>query len=76
MNMRTVLHNIARIAFLGGAAAILLVFLELIAQFLGMSLIGKMYSLGRILELAATLLIFVIAVTLHEVRADPRASRS
>jgi hypothetical protein len=76
MNMRTVLHNIARFAFLGGAVAILLVFLELIAQFLGMSLIGKMYSLGRILELAATLLIFVITVTLHEVRADLRASRS
>ena len=75
MNMQSLLHNSARLAFLGASAAIVLVFLELIAQFMGMSLIGKMYSLGRILELAATLLVFVIAVTLREVRDGRSADR-
>ena len=76
MNMQTLLHNMARLAFLGASAAIALVFLELIATFLGISLIGKMYSLGRILELAATLLVFVIAIMLREIRDELRTNRS
>jgi hypothetical protein len=74
--MQTLLHNTARLAFLGAATAMALVLLELVGQFIGFSLTGKMYSLGRIMELAATLLVFVIVVILREIRDALRANLS
>ena len=76
MNIQSLLHNVARLAFLGASATIALAFLELVAQILGASLIGEMYSSGRLLELAAALLVFVIAVELREIRDELRANRS
>jgi hypothetical protein len=62
MDKHRILHNSARAVFLGAAAAIVLAFVEWGANFLGSSLIGYAYAPGRILELSATLLIYVVAV--------------
>ena len=75
MNKHDILHNSARIVFIGASAAILLAFLELGAQFFGTSLIGNLYPSGRIIELAAALLVLVIAITLREIRDELRAGR-
>ena len=75
MNKHDILHNSARIVFIGASAAILLAFLELGAQFFGTSLIGNLYPPGRIIELAAALLVLVIAITLREIRDELRAGR-
>ncbi len=67
MDKRNILHNSARVVFIVAAGAILLAFLELGVQFLGTSLIGHTYSAGRILELSAMLLIYVLTVLVWEV---------
>ena len=70
MDKRNILHLSARVVFVGASAGILLAFLELAVNFLGTSLIGNTYAPGRILELSATLLIYVLAVLVWEVLAE------
>ena len=76
MNKHDILHNSARIVFIGASAAILLAFLELGAQFFGTSLIGRAYAAGRILELSATLLIYVLTVLVWEVLAEIKSRQT
>ena len=76
MNKHDILHNSARIVFIGASAAILLAFLELGAQFFGTSLIGNAYAAGRILELSATLLIYVLTVLVWEVLAEIKSRQT
>ncbi len=75
MDKQRILHTIAQVVFIGASAAIVLAFLELGAQFFGASLIGNLYPPGRIIELAAALLVLVIAITLREIRDEIRAGR-
>ena len=76
MTMQNLLHNAGRLFFLGASATIVLAFMEGVAQIFGISLIAEAYPPGRLLELAATLLIFVIAVLLREIRDTLRANQS
>ena len=75
MDKQRILHTSAQVVFIGASAAIFLAFLELGAQFFGASLIRNLYPPGRIIELAAALLIPVIAITLREIRDELRAGR-
>ena len=70
MDKRNILHTSARVVFIAASAAIILSFLELGAQFFGTSLINQTYASGRILELSATLLIYVLTVLVWEVLAE------
>ena len=76
MDKRSILHISARVIFIGASAAILLAFIELGAQFLGISLIGNAYTPGRILELSATLLIYVLTVLVWEVLAELKSGQT
>ena len=76
MNLDFVSKYFARTLFIIAAAIIVFAFLERIAEFFGSSIIGDIYQPGRLLELAATLLIFVIAVLLRQVRDELREGRS
>ncbi len=76
MDKRNILHNSARVVFIVAAAAILLAFLELGVQFLGTSLIGHTYAAGRILELSAMLLIYVLTVLVWEVLGELKSRRT
>ena len=75
MDKQSILHTSAQVVFIGASAAIVLAFLELGVQFFGTSLIGNLYSAGRIIELAAALLVLVIAIVLREIRDVLRAGR-
>ena len=68
MNFELAYKYIARALFLVASVMIAVAFLDLIAEFLGFSIVGDMYEAGRLLELAATLLVFVIAVLLRQIR--------
>lgn len=68
MNIQTTLNYLSQILFFGATAGILLAFAELLAGAAGFSLIANTYPAGRLIELSAALLVFVIAVTLREIR--------
>jgi hypothetical protein len=76
MEKRNILHISARAVFIGASAGILLAFLELGVNFMGTSLIGNAYAPGRILELSATLLIYVLTVLVWEVLAELKSRKS
>lgn len=72
MNIESVLRIAARAAFVGAVGAIALGFIEWIVQLFGQSLIANAYAPGRLLELAAALLVFVIVVLLRQIRDELR----
>ncbi len=76
MNLDSVYKYSARTLFILASATIVVAFLEWIARFVGISFIGELYDPGRLLELAATLLVFVIAVLLQQILDELRAGRS
>ena len=77
MNFEFVYKYVTRTLFIIASAAIAVAFLERIAHVFGFSIISQIYSggAGRLLELAATLLVFVIAVLLRQVRDELRTGR-
>ena len=76
MITQILLHNVARLVFLGASAMIALAFIEGTAQLFGTTLIARMYGPGRLLELAAALMVFVIVVLLREIRDALRARQT
>ena len=72
MDLEIVSKYLARALFLLAAAIIVVAFVEWLAQIFGASIVGQFYSAGRLLELAATLLVFVIAVLLRQIRNELR----
>ena len=75
MNFESVYEYVARTLFIIASAANAVAFLVRIGEFFGFSILGEMYQAGRLLELAATLLVFVIAVLLRQVRDELRTGR-
>jgi len=67
-----VVSNISRLFFLGAFAAFALALAERLAQALGYTILRDVTSASRLLEVAAVLLIFVIALLLREVREELR----
>jgi hypothetical protein len=65
-----------RLMFVVSVAFIVLTNLEWAANFLGFSIIGPWYTAGRMLEVAATPLIYVVAVLLREIREELRTNRT
>jgi len=76
MYLKILLNNSMRVLFIASAALIVLAFIEWAAQLVGTTLVGQWYSAGRLLEIAATMLVYVIAVLLREIREELRANRS
>ena len=74
MSVDLFLHNLARVVFVGAVAALFLAFVELAAQRVGTSVVAGSYAPGRIIELAAALLVLVIAITLREIRDALKAN--
>jgi len=75
MNLEFVYKHFARTLFMIASVAIAVAFLEWIGDIVGFSLIGEMYTAGRLVELAAALLVFVIAVLLRQIRDELRTSQ-
>jgi hypothetical protein len=75
MNLEFVYKHFARILFIIASVAIAIAFLEWIGDFVGFSLVGEMYTAGRLVELAAALLVFVVAVLLRQIRDELRTGQ-
>ena len=75
MNLEFVYEHFARTVFIMASVAIAVAFLEWIGDFVGFSLIGEMYTAGRLVELAAALLVFVVAVLLRQIRDELRTGQ-
>jgi hypothetical protein len=75
MNLEFVYNHLARTLFIIASVAIAVAFLKWIGDFVGFSLIGEMYSAGRLVELAAALLVFVVAVLLRQIRDELRTGQ-
>lgn len=73
MDKRKMLHFSAKLIFAGAAFGIGLAFIELGANVAGERLILSAYSPGRLLELAATLLSYVVAVFVWEILTELKA---
>ena len=75
MNLEFVYKHFARTLFIIASVAIAVAFLEWIGDFVGFSLIGEIYTAGRLVELAAALLVFVVAVLLRQIRDELRTGQ-
>ena len=75
MNLEFVYEHFARTLFIMASVAIAVAFLEWIGDFVGFSLIGDVYTAGRLVELAAALLVFVVAVLLRQIRDELRTGQ-
>ena len=73
MNMQLAETYFARTVFGIATATILLAFAEGFVQLFGRSLVAHLYSPGRLLELAATLLVFIVVQLLRQIRDELRA---
>ena len=76
MSLQVFLNNSRRALFIASAVLIALAFIEWAAQLAGTTLVSQWYSAGRLLEIAAALLVYVIAVLLREIREELHANRS
>ena len=75
MKLEFVYKYFARTLFIIASVAIAVAFVEWIGDIVGFSLIGEMYTAGRLLELAAALLVFVVAVLLRQIRDELRTGQ-
>ena len=76
MNLDLVYKHFARSIFVIATIGIVVAFLEWIGDFAGYSLTGDMYTAGRLVELSAALLIFVVAVLLRQIRDELRTGKA
>ena len=76
MNFEFVYKHFPRVIFIIASIGIVAAFLEWIGDFVGFSVTGDMYSAGRLLELSAALLVFVVAVLLRQIRDELRAGQT
>jgi hypothetical protein len=75
MNTDTFLKYVTRTFFVVGFGALALDVAEVIVNTFGYTLLGGAYTKGRLLELAATLMVFAITILLRQIREGILASR-
>lgn len=75
MSFDIIYKHFARTVFVMAFIGITVAFLELAGDIFNISITGGRYTAGRLLELSAALLVFVIAVLLRQIRDELRASR-
>jgi hypothetical protein len=68
MNINTLYQIFARALFFIALAALCLAFIEHFANLFGSSVFNNAYTPGRMVELSAALLLFVITVLLRQIR--------
>lgn len=63
----------SRTLFVVATMTIVLAFAEGFANLFGLSLLAGLYTAGRLLEIAATLLVFVVVQLLRQIRDELRS---
>jgi hypothetical protein len=75
MNMTAFYHLFARLFFFLALGMLSVAIIEILANFLDYTLLRGVYTAGRLIELSAALLVFVIAILLRQIR-DGATTRS
>ena len=73
MNLEMIQKYFSRALFIIASLTIVIAFAEAFLQLFGIDMVSRFYAPGRLLELAATLLVFVIVQLLREIRDELRA---
>ncbi len=68
MNPESIYHWFARLFFFGALVLLAVALVEAVLNLLGYTVLRDYYTAGRLMELAATPLVFVIAVLLRQIR--------
>ena len=68
MNIEYFYKIFARSLFFVALAILAIGFFELAANFLGYSVLNRAYTPGRLIEVSAALVVFVVAVLLRQIR--------
>jgi len=68
MNMTTIFHLFARLFFFLALGMLSVAIIEILLNFFDYTLLRGVYSAGRLIELSAALLVFVITVLLRQIR--------
>jgi hypothetical protein len=72
MDLERFVSRISRLFFFGAFALLAIAVVERLANASGYTVIGGAFTGGRLLEIAAILLIFVIAMQVREMREELR----
>jgi len=70
MNQDQLTSLVCRLGFFGAFGFLSVALIELIVRFFGYTILQDTYRPGRMMELAAVFLIFVIALLLRQVRDE------
>ena len=68
MTMHTIDKYAGPVVFIAAIATLLIAAAEAVANLLGFSLIAGLYTVGRLVQLASTLLILVAVLLLRQIR--------
>ena len=68
MNMTMIFHLFARLFFFLALGMLGVAIIEIFLNFFDYTILRGVYSAGRLIELSAALLVFVIAVLLRQIR--------
>jgi hypothetical protein len=72
MNLENFVSRVSRLFFFGAFVLLAVAVLERAANASGYTVVGGTFTGGRLLEIAAILLIFVIAMQVREMREELR----
>ena len=72
MNVNKLTSIVSRIVVIGAVVLIGLGAIEYVARLFGYTVLRNTYSTGRLIELAAALLVIVIALLLRQIRDELR----
>jgi len=75
MSLDGITSLVSRLATVVAVVFVGLAGLELLANLFNQTILRQIYTPGRLLEFAAILILFVIAVLLRQLRNEVRASR-
>lgn len=68
MNMTLIYHLFARLFFFLALSLLGVAFIELVLNFSDYTILRGLYTAGRLIEVSAALLVFVIVVLLRQIR--------
>ena len=68
MNMTMIYHLFSRLFFFLALGILSVAIIEILVNFLDYTILRGAYTAGRLIELSAALMVFVIAVLLRQIR--------
>ena len=76
MFIKALTQRFARILFFAALAVLGVAIVEIVVNAFGYTVLRDVYSAGRLIELSAAVLVFVIAVLLRQMRDELKNSKS